>query len=381
MPKHRKQSKIKIYRITSYKKDKRSELDSNKFELEQQEIENKQDKHGKQGKQDKHDKQDKQDKHDKQDKQDKQAQTENVVIVPTDSHNLDIWDEISLKEIQAGEHTSLLNEKSNYQNIHLLQVSDIRLYLDKQLQFSSVDEQIYHEALVHPIMSKVIDPKRVLILGGGDGLALREVLKYETVLHVDLVDLDEAMINMARNVPEIVSLNNNAFLDSRVNVHVCDAKEFLNSPSSLYDVIIIDFPDPATEILSTLYTSELFARIATFLTEDGAFVCQSNSPADAPLVYWSIGNTIEHAGLTVKSYHTIVPSFGTDWGFHIAANSAYVLDQIEQLYVVPTPRTLPSLLSPLFQFREEHLEQRNLALLNSESNLILHQCYKQEMEF
>ncbi|MED0977291.1 polyamine aminopropyltransferase [Bacillus paranthracis] len=378
MPKHRKQSKIKIYRITSYKKDKRSELDSNKFELEQQEIENKQDKHGKQGKQDK---QDKQDKHDKQDKQDKQVQTENVVIVPTDSHNLDIWDEISLKEIQAGEHTSLLNEKSNYQNIHLLQVSDIRLYLDKQLQFSSVDEQIYHEALVHPIMSKVIDPKRVLILGGGDGLALREVLKYETVLHVDLVDLDEAMINMARNVPEIVSLNNNAFLDSRVNVHVCDAKEFLNSPSSLYDVIIIDFPDPATEILSTLYTSELFARIATFLTEDGAFVCQSNSPADAPLVYWSIGNTIEHAGLTVKSYHTIIPSFGTDWGFHIAANSAYVLDQIEQLYVVPTPRTLPSLLSPLFQFREEHLEQRNLALLNSESNLVLHQCYKQEMEF
>lgn len=91
-----------------------------------------------------------------------------------------------------------------------------------------------------------------------------------------------------------------------MNVHVCDAKEFLNSPSSLYDVIIIDFPDPATELLSTLYTSELFARIATFLTEDGAFVCQSNSPADAPLVYWSIGNTIEHAGLTVKA---IIQSF------------------------------------------------------------------------
>ncbi|PQZ56772.1 MULTISPECIES: polyamine aminopropyltransferase [Bacillus] len=364
MPKHRKKNKMKIYRITSYKKDKRSELDSDKFELEQQETENKQDK---------------QDRHDKQEKQDKPTQLE--PIIETNSHNLDIWDEISLKEIQAGEHTSLFAEKSNYQNITLLQVSDIRLYLDKQLQFSSVDEQIYHEALVHPIMSKVIDPKRVLILGGGDGLALREVLKYETALHVDLVDLDEAMINMARNVPELVSLNGNAFSDKRVNVHVCDAKEFLNSPSSLYDVLIIDFPDPATELLSTLYTSELFARIATFLTEDGAFVCQSNSPADAPLLYWSIGNTIEHAGLTVKSYHTIVPSFGTDWGFHIAANSAYVLDQIEQLYVVPSPRTLPSLLAPLFQFKEEHLEQRNQALLNSESNLILHQCYKKEMEF
>lgn len=369
MPKHRKKKRMKIYRIQVqnkwYKQEEDSELNSNTDTLDRQDTE---------------DKQDRPDKHD-EDEDDKQVQSKNVIIVPTDSHSLDVWDEISLKEIQAGEHTNLFEEKSNYQNINLVQVNDVRLYLDKQLQFSSVDEQIYHEALVHPIMAKVIDPKRVLILGGGDGLALREVLKYETVLHVDLVDLDEAMINMARNVPEIVSLNKNAFFDNRVNVHVCDAKEFLNSPSSLYDVIIIDFPDPATELLSTLYTSELFARIATFLTEDGAFVCQSNSPADAPLVYWSIGNTIEHAGLTVKSYHTIVPSFGTDWGFHIAANSAYVLDQIEQLYVIPTPRTFPSLLSPLFQFKEEHLEQRNLALLNSESNLILHQCYKKEMEF
>lgn len=238
MPKHRKQSKIKIYRITSYKKDKRSELNSDKFELEQQEIEN---------------------------KQDKQVQSENVVIVPTDSHNLDVWDEISLKEIQAGEHTNLFKEKSDYQNINLVQVNDVRLYLDKQLQFSSVDEQIYHEALVHPIMSKVIDPKRVLILGGGDGLALREVLKYETVLHVDLVDLDGLMIDMARNVPELVSLNKSAFFDNRVNTHVCDAKEFLSSPSSLYDVIIIDFPDPATELLSTLYTSELFVSYSYIL--------------------------------------------------------------------------------------------------------------------
>ncbi|MBE7125065.1 polyamine aminopropyltransferase [Bacillus mycoides] len=375
MPKHRKKKRMKIYRIQVqnkwYKQEEDSELNSNTDTLDRQDTEDKQDRPDKHDKPDKHD----------EDEDDKQVQSENVIIVPTDSHSLDVWDEISLKEIQAGEHTNLFEEKSNYQNINLVQVNDVRLYLDKQLQFSSVDEQIYHEALVHPIMAKVIDPKRVLILGGGDGLALREVLKYETVLHVDLVDLDEAMINMARNVPEIVSLNKNAFFDNRVNVHVCDAKEFLNSPSSLYDVIIIDFPDPATELLSTLYTSELFARIATFLTEDGAFVCQSNSPADAPLVYWSIGNTIEHAGLTVKSYHTIVPSFGTDWGFHIAANSAYVLDQIEQLYVIPTPRTLPSLLSPLFQFKEEHLEQRNLALLNSESNLILHQCYKKEMEF
>ena len=105
-------------------------------------------------------------------------------------------------------------------------------------------------------------------------------------------------------------------------------------------------------MLSTLYTSELFARIATFLTEDGAFVCQSNSPADAPLVYWSIGNTIEHAGLTVKAIIQSFLLFGTDWGFHLATNSAHVLDQIEQLYVVPTPRTLPAILFLYFNLKK-----------------------------
>lgn len=206
MPKHRKKNRMKIYRIQAqnkwYKQEEDSELNSNTDTLDRQDTEDKQDRPDKQDKPDKHD----------EDEDDKQVQSENVIIVPTDSHSLDVWDEISLKEIQAGEHTNLFEEKSNYQNINLVQVNDVRLYLDKQLQFSSVDEQIYHEALVHPIMAKVIDPKRVLTLGGGDGLALREVLKYETVLHVDLVDLDEAMINMARNVPEIVSLNKNAFL-------------------------------------------------------------------------------------------------------------------------------------------------------------------------
>ena len=167
MPKHRKKNRMKIYRIQVqnkwYKQEEDSELDSNTYTLDRQDTE---------------DKQDKPDKHDKQinktDEDDKQVQSENVIIVPTDSHSLDVWDEISLKEIQAGEHTNLFEEKSNYQNINLVQVNDVRLYLDKQLQFSSVDEQIYHEALVHPIMSKVIDPKRVLILGGGDGLALEK---------------------------------------------------------------------------------------------------------------------------------------------------------------------------------------------------------------
>ncbi|PEY38905.1 spermidine synthase [Bacillus cereus] len=297
------------------------------------------------------------------------------------ANTLDVWDEIALTEIQAGEYTSLFKEKSKYQDINLVQVNDMRLYLDKQLQFSSVDEQIYHEALVHPIMSKVEDPQYVLILGGGDALALREVLKYENVLHVDLVDLDEEMIRMAREIPELASLNQGALFDDRVNVHICDAMQFLQSHPLLYDVIIIDFPDPATELLSQLYTTEFFTLVSHFLAEGGAFVCQSNSPTDAPLVYWSIGKTIRSAGLTVKSYHTIVPSFGNDWGFHIATNQSAVLKRIEKLSVTVPHRTLPPTLSPLFQFRSELLEQQDFSVLNTQDNLTLHDCYRKDMQF
>lgn len=297
------------------------------------------------------------------------------------SNTLDIWDEIALKEIQRGEHTNLIDARSKYQNINLVQVNDLRLYLDKQLQFSSVDEQIYHEALVHPIMSQVENPKHILILGGGDALALREVLKYTSVLHVDLVDLDEEMIRMAREVPEIVSLNKRALFDDRVTVHICDAKEFLQSQSLLYDVIIIDFPDPATEVLSQIYTKEFFTYVSHFLAEGGALVCQSNSPADAPLVYWSIAKTMKSAELTVKSYHTIVPSFGNDWGFHIATNQSAVLKRIEKLSVTVPHQTLPPTLSPLFQFKSELLEQQDFAVLNTQDNLTLHDCYRKDMQF
>lgn len=122
-------------------------------------------------------------------------------------------------------------------------------------------------------MVKVIDLKCVFILGGGDGFVLWEVLKYEIVLYVDFVDLDEVMINMVCNVLEIVFLNKNVFFDNCVNVYVCDVKEFLNLFLFLYDVIIIDFLDLVIELLSILYISELFVCIVIFLIEDGVFVC------------------------------------------------------------------------------------------------------------
>ncbi|CAG9612172.1 Polyamine aminopropyltransferase [Bacillus rhizoplanae] len=293
----------------------------------------------------------------------------------------DIWDKLSLGEILADKHTALFRGKSQYQKIDVLKVNDVRMYLDEQLQFSSVDERLYHEALVHPAMALVDSPKSVLILGGGDGLALREVLKYQTVRRVDLVDLDEEVIKVATNVPEIVALNEGAFFDKRVNIHAYDARKFLRTKSRKYDVIIIDFPDPATETLSQLYTKELFSVVSSFLTKGGAFVCQSNSPEDAPLTYWSIGRTIRSTGLTVASYHTIVPSFGNDWGFHIATNSSSIMRNRNPLPVTVPHRTLPKNLALLFRFREDLLEERQNAVINTENQLILHRCYQEDMEY
>ncbi|MDC2866147.1 spermidine synthase [Bacillus sp. BP-3] len=293
----------------------------------------------------------------------------------------DIWDKISLSEILAGKHKSLYQGTSQYQKIDVLKVNDVRMYLDEQLQFSSVDERMYHEALVHPAMTIVDCPESVLILGGGDGLALREVLKYQKVRRVDLVDLDERVIKLATELPELVQLNESAFFDKRVNIHAYDAQKFLRTPSRKYDVIIIDFPDPATPTLSQLYTKELFSTVASFLTKRGVFVCQANSPEDAPLTYWSIGKTIASTGLTVASYHTIVPSFGNDWGFHIATYSSSTLRNISKRSVNVPHRTLPKNLALLFRFRDDLLEERENVKINRRDQLILHRYYGKDMEY
>lgn len=121
------------------------------------------------------------------------------------------------------------------------------MYLDEQLQFSSLDEHAYHEALVHPIFAASLSPRRILILGGGDGLALREVLKYKEVKEIDLVEIDADVVNAAMNVKELKKLNQRSFEDSRVTVHIQDAVDYLSLNSACYDIIIVDFPDPTNK--------------------------------------------------------------------------------------------------------------------------------------
>jgi spermidine synthase len=283
----------------------------------------------------------------------------------------DVWDQATLKHLLQRKPKILYRGKSRYQNIVLLEAKDIRLYLDKQLQFSSLDERFYHEALVHPAMT--ISPKHsnVLILGGGDGFALREVLKYKDVKSVDLVELDPKMITLARRKP-ISILNQRSLFDRRVKVHKKDARDFMKLKLKAYNVIIVDFPDPSNKVISKLYTKEFFQTVMKKLAPDGIIVCQSHSPEDSPLVYWSIYHTLKSVGMHTKSYQVYVPSFG-DWGFNIASLKKLTLSG--KKVSVPT-QTLPRNLATLFRIPKEVLEDKYDAKPNTLKNLRLYKYYQ-----
>ncbi len=198
-----------------------------------------------------------------------------------------------------------------------------QLFLNGNLQFSSTDEYRYHEALVHPAMLVSNNPKRVLVLGGGDGLALREILKYPSVEHITLVDLDPEMTKLSNTFPLLAKLNQNSFNDPRVHVINEDAFIWLEKTTEpLYDAAIVDFPDPNTFALGKLYTTRFYRLLKSRLTASAAVSVQSTSPMFARNSYWCIIRTLEAAGFVVRPYYTAVPSFGL-WGYALARSSAF----------------------------------------------------------
>jgi len=198
-----------------------------------------------------------------------------------------------------------------------------QLFLNGNLQFSSTDEYRYHEALVHPAMLLSNSPKRVLVLGGGDGLALREILKYPSVERITLVDLDPEMTKLSSAFPLLAKLNQNSFADPRVHVVNEDAFIWLEkTDDALYDTAIVDFPDPNTFALGKLYTTRFYRLLKSRLTESAGVSVQSTSPMFARNSYWCIIRTLEAAGFFVKPYYTAVPSFGL-WGYALARSSAF----------------------------------------------------------
>jgi len=250
---------------------------------------------------------------------------------------------------------------TKYQHIVLTenkQLGDIRLYINGNTQFSSLDEKRYHDLLVHPVMSIANKPEHALILGGGDGLALRELLKYKNLKSITLVDLDPDMIKLASENPHLRKLNKDAFQDARlhvsppgnvnsvnvkgvylesensltkkmqsewvatVDVYSIDADQFIRTKNDQrWDVVIIDFPDPSSVELSKLYSKQFYRKLRSHLSSNAFVSIQSTSPYHAKETFLAIGKTLKSAGFNILPYRQNIPSFG-DWGFYLAWSSA-----------------------------------------------------------
>jgi spermidine synthase len=195
---------------------------------------------------------------------------------------------------------------------------DLRLYINGNLQFSSRDEYRYHEALVHPVLEALPWARRVLVLGGGDGLALREILRYPNIEQVTVVDLDPAMTGAFTTRDELVKLNGGSFRNPRARVVNADAAQWLQKSEEMFDAVIIDFPDPSSFALGKLYSVPFYGMVKKHLAANGLMVVQSTSPFFAPHAYWTVDATLRDVGLRTHPYHAYVPSFG-EWGFILAS--------------------------------------------------------------
>jgi spermidine synthase len=221
----------------------------------------------------------------------------------------------------------IYSESTPYQRIVLTKASrDLRLFLNGNLQFSSVDEYRYHEALVHPALAAIHDPKNILIIGGGDGLALREVLKYSSIQSITLVDLDPAMTRLFSSNEMLTALNHNSLLSPKLEVINRDAfiwlKERAADKAQTYDAILIDLPDPSNYSVGKLYSTTFYKLLHQVMTDHSILVVQSTSPMVARKSFWCVNNTLEASGFITTPYHTYVPSFG-EWGYVIATRMPY----------------------------------------------------------
>jgi spermidine synthase len=201
-----------------------------------------------------------------------------------------------------------------------------RLFLNGNLQFAERDEYRYHEALVHPAMAAFsatgAQPRRVAVLGGGDGMAVREILKYPGVEHVTLVELDPHMTRLFADHATLSQLNGHALQSTKLQIVNADAFKWLEETSDTFDVIVVDFPDPTNFSIGKLYTTSFYALLDQRLSASGYAVIQTTSPLVARQSFWTVVNTLESVGFNTAPYHANVPSFG-EWGFVIASRRPY----------------------------------------------------------
>ncbi|PTY05131.1 polyamine aminopropyltransferase [Opitutaceae bacterium EW11] len=233
---------------------------------------------------------------------------------------------------------------SPYQRVVLTRsTNDLRLYLNGNLQFSSRDEYRYHEALVHAGLARLPQARRVLILGGGDGLAAREVLRYPGIEHITLVDLDPSVTGLFSRQENLVALNGGALSSPKLQIVNADAFAWLRGRTDQFDFVVVDFPDPSNFSVGKLYTTAFFDLARGVLAPGGAMVVQCTSPFVARKSFWCVDATLHAAKFVTEPYHVYVPSFG-EWGFILASREPLGgVWQLPEGLRYLTPQTLATL--------------------------------------
>jgi spermidine synthase len=252
--------------------------------------------------------------------------------------------------------------ESPFQKVEFVkQGDDFVLFIDGDMQLCSIDEYRYHEALVHPAMSASADRKQVLLLGAGDGLAMREVLKWTEVERAVLIDLDKSIVDLAINEPLLSNLNQHSFSDPKAEIVFADAFEAIAEMNDIFDVIIIDFPDAVVDVISKLYSQEFYTRLLPRLAENGVIGCQSSSPFFAPKATACIRKTMQSVGLVVQQYVANVPTFGP-WGYSLAARQPIDINTLR--LPIPTRYLTPAVMQKMFllppDLQEDNVEINSL---------------------
>ncbi len=214
----------------------------------------------------------------------------------------------------------VLSKQTQYQKIVITKWRKFYwLYINKQEQFSTFDEEKYHEPLVHPAMKISPDISQVLVLGGGDGLCAREILKHKRVRKITLVDLDPEMTKLSQTDSVMLKINKKSMINDKVEIINQDASKYIKNSESMYGVIIVDLPDPDSIDLMNVYSRSFYKHIKKHLIKGGVFVTQASSPYFSRKAFLCILKTVRSAGFVTVAYHNQIPTMG-EWGWVIGVN-------------------------------------------------------------
>ena len=278
----------------------------------------------------------------------------------------------------------IYSKQTKYQNIVITQWKNFYwLFINGHEQFSSYDEERYHEPLVHPTMFLAPSPQSVLILGGGDGLAAREVLKHKGVKHITIVDIDPAMTNIAKTHPVFRKLNRDSMKNAKVNIVNQDAYRFLQTSVDLYDVIIVDLPDPNSIQLARLYSRGFYFLCKRHLSKNGVIVTQSASPLYTRKAFLGIIKTMESAGFTVLPYHNQIPTMG-EWSWCMGVK-AELMNRVKlkklsltfNFEKIPTRFLNRDAMISMLHFGKGIFDMEEKLEVNTEINPVLDQYYRE----